>query len=98
MRKRTLNRTRGVVFLLFLISLIGLSSVIFASIAKGPAETELKKMASNIHWLGHDSFRIDGDGVVIYYVGYILSVKGLSIYHAGDTDFIPEMQNLKVEK
>ena len=25
-----------------------------------------KKMVSNIHWLGHDSFRIEGDGLVIY--------------------------------
>lgn len=23
-------------------------------------------MTSNIHWLGHDSFRIEGDGVVVY--------------------------------
>jgi L-ascorbate metabolism protein UlaG (beta-lactamase superfamily) len=25
-----------------------------------------KQLVSNIHWLGHDSFRIEGDGVVIY--------------------------------
>jgi hypothetical protein len=31
------------------------------------------------------------------YAGFILSVSGQSIYHAGDTDFIPEMKNLKVD-
>ncbi len=25
-----------------------------------------KQLVSNIHWLGHDSFRIEGDGLVIY--------------------------------
>lgn len=25
-----------------------------------------KQLVSNIHWLGHDGFRIEGDGVVIY--------------------------------
>lgn len=28
-------------------------------------------------------------------VGYILTIQGLKIYHAGDTDFIPEMKELK---
>ncbi len=28
-------------------------------------------------------------------VGYLLTVEGKTIYHAGDTDFIPEMRNLK---
>ncbi|MBI5607188.1 MAG: MBL fold metallo-hydrolase [Deltaproteobacteria bacterium] len=28
------------------------------------------------------------------YVGFIITVKGLRIYHAGDTDFIPEMKGL----
>lgn len=31
------------------------------------------------------------------WVGYIFSLNGLKIYHAGDTDFIPEMNNLKSE-
>jgi L-ascorbate metabolism protein UlaG (beta-lactamase superfamily) len=147
---------------------------------------------SNIHWLGHDSFRIEGDGVVIYidpyqlkgtppqadlilvthdhfdhmsvddiakiqksetvivaaaeavkslsgevqsvrpgdslsvkgieievvpayninkfrspgqpfhpkekgYVGFIITVKGIRIYHAGDTDYIPEMNEIKTD-
>jgi L-ascorbate metabolism protein UlaG (beta-lactamase superfamily) len=150
--------------------------------------SELVRMTSNIHWLGHDSFRIDGDSQVIYidpykiadgpkadlilithdhadhaspedvatirrsdtvivapsaaaakfsdqvqivkpgdkrvirgisieavpayninkfrspgvpfhprdsgYVGYIVTVKGTRVYHAGDTDAIPEMQSV----
>jgi L-ascorbate metabolism protein UlaG (beta-lactamase superfamily) len=27
-------------------------------------------------------------------VGYVLSFDGITLYHAGDTDFIPEMKNL----
>jgi L-ascorbate metabolism protein UlaG (beta-lactamase superfamily) len=30
-----------------------------------------------------------------YGVGYLIKVEGRTIYHAGDTDFIPEMHNLK---
>jgi L-ascorbate metabolism protein UlaG (beta-lactamase superfamily) len=30
-------------------------------------------------------------------VGYIIEVGGVRIYHAGDTDFIPEMKDLKVD-
>ncbi len=30
-------------------------------------------------------------------VGYILTFKGVRIYHMGDTDFIPEMKGLKVD-
>jgi len=30
-------------------------------------------------------------------VGYILNLNGVRIYHAGDTDFIPEMRELKVD-
>ncbi|MDO9111199.1 MAG: hypothetical protein Q7U40_11110, partial [Desulfatirhabdiaceae bacterium] len=32
--------------------------------AESPSETA--RMTSIIHWLGHDSFRIDGDNMVIY--------------------------------
>jgi len=28
------------------------------------------------------------------FVGYLLSIEGKTIYHAGDTDFIPEMKQL----
>ena len=28
-------------------------------------------------------------------VGYVITVRGRTIYHAGDTDFIPEMRELK---
>lgn len=31
------------------------------------------------------------------YVGYIVVVEGTRIYHAGDTDVIPEMKELKVD-
>ena len=165
-----------------------LSVLVWAFTANGSTEAELKKMTSNLHWLGHDAFRIDGDGVVIYldpfmikegpkadlilithdhpdhcspadvakiqkpetvivtvaqaaaklkgqiktvkpgdeltiqgisiksipaynvnkfrspgvpfhpresgYVGFIITVKGQRIYHAGDTDFIPEMKGI----
>lgn len=151
----------------------------------------VKQLVLNIHWLGHDSFRIEGDGLVIYidpwqleggpkadlvlithdhrdhcsptdvaqvwkedtvivtvaaaaakltgqievvkpgdeltvkdipikavpaynvnkfrspgvpfhpkesgYVGFILTVEGRRIYHAGDTDFIPEMGAIDVD-
>lgn len=30
-----------------------------------------------------------------YGVGYVITIEGKTIYHAGDTDFIPEMRNLK---
>lgn len=29
------------------------------------------------------------------WVGYVITIGGLRIYHAGDTDLIPEMKNLK---
>ena len=31
------------------------------------------------------------------WVGYIVEAEGLRIYHAGDTDFIPEMKGLEVD-
>ncbi len=31
------------------------------------------------------------------WLGFIVEMEGLRIYHAGDTDFIPEMQDLKVD-
>jgi L-ascorbate metabolism protein UlaG (beta-lactamase superfamily) len=30
-------------------------------------------LIANIHWLGHDSFRIDGEGVVVYIDPYHLN-------------------------
>ncbi|MCL4459279.1 MAG: MBL fold metallo-hydrolase [Chloroflexi bacterium] len=30
-------------------------------------------------------------------VGFIVTVKGVRIYHAGDTDFIPEMRDIKTD-
>jgi L-ascorbate metabolism protein UlaG (beta-lactamase superfamily) len=29
------------------------------------------------------------------WVGYVIEVEGIKIYHAGDTDFVPEMKELK---
>lgn len=160
-----------------------------AASTKGKEDQNMDKLTANIHWLGHDSFRIDGDGMVIYidpyrlkggpkadlilithdhsdhasasdvaliqkqdtviitikaavqklsgrirtvlpgeeltekgvliktlpaynltkfrspgvpfhpkdagHVGYLITVKGVTIYHPGDTDFIPEMKGLK---
>jgi len=31
------------------------------------------------------------------YVGYIISVEGIRLYHAGDTDVIPEMKMIKAD-
>ncbi|MEM5777213.1 MAG: MBL fold metallo-hydrolase [Candidatus Aenigmatarchaeota archaeon] len=31
------------------------------------------------------------------YVGFVLTINGVTIYHAGDTDFIPEMKEMKVD-
>lgn len=185
---RFLSRIAGTLWILVLPSAFLLSEPAQAAEPKGAEEAELKKMIAGIHWLGHDSFRIDGDGVVIYldpyrlkegpkadlilithdhrdhaspedvskiqkedtiivtvakaakklsgqiktvkpddeltvkgvgiktvpaynvnkfrspgvpfhpkasgYVGYIITVKGIRIYHTGDTDIIPEMKGL----
>jgi len=39
-------------------------------------------------------FHPQGEG----WVGYIIKINGIIIYHAGDTDFIPEMQKLTGHK
>lgn len=31
------------------------------------------------------------------WLGYVVELNGIKIYHAGDTDFIPEMKSLKVD-
>jgi len=31
------------------------------------------------------------------YVGFVIEMDGVRIYHAGDTDFIPEMKNIEVD-
>lgn len=170
--------------------LLSASLVGEASEPRKEEEEDLKKLVSHLHWLGHDTFRIDGDGIVIYldpfmlkdglpkadlilithdhrdhnspddvakimkadttvvtvakgaekfkgdvrivkpgdemtvrgvfikaipayninkfrspgvpfhpkdagYVGFIITVKGITIYHAGDSDLIPEMKGLR---
>ncbi len=178
----------GVLGLLILFAGFSFSSPAWAAAPTAGEEEELKKITANIHWLGHDSFRIDGEGVVIYldpyklkeglkadmilithdhqdhaspadvarirkadtvivtiakaaekltgeiktvkpgdeltvkgvkikavpaynvnkfrspgvpfhpkkagHVGYVITVKGVRIYHTGDSDFIPEMKGL----
>lgn len=37
-----------------------------SSQSKAGEGTDVKGLVSNIHWLGHDSFRIEGNGLVIY--------------------------------
>ncbi len=158
------------------------------SAAKAADAAELNRLTASIHWLGHDSFRVDGAGVTVYldpyrlkqgppadlilvthdhqdhaskddvakvltpdtvvvtiaaaaqklgcpativkpgdeltvkgvairtvpaynltkfrspgvpfhpkqsgHVGYVITVKGVTIYHTGDSDFIPEMKGL----
>ena len=46
-----------------------------AGIAAEPSDTaaEISRLTAHIHWLGHDGFRIDGDGVVIYIDPYKIS-------------------------
>jgi L-ascorbate metabolism protein UlaG (beta-lactamase superfamily) len=181
------------VFVVIVLCLVAvcLNSAVWASSSKEAQDSNLKKMTFPIHWLGHDSFRIDGDKAVIYldpfkikegpkadlilithdhfdhcspadvakiqktetvivtvaqaaaklsgqiktvkpgdeltvkgiqiktipayninkfrspgipfhpkdsnYVGFIIKVGGQSIYHAGDSDFIPEMKGLGVD-
>jgi L-ascorbate metabolism protein UlaG (beta-lactamase superfamily) len=40
--------------------------------AAGELTEELKRLTANIHWLGHDSFRIDGKRAVVYIDPYRL--------------------------
>ncbi len=58
--------------LLILMAAFAFSGPAWAAAPKGAEEAELKKLTANIHWLGHDSFRIDGEGVVIYLDPYKL--------------------------
>lgn len=43
--------------------LILLSGAALAAAPQGAQEAAMKQLTSNIHWLGHDSFRIDGEGI-----------------------------------
>ena len=49
-------------------------------------------MTENIHWLGHDSFRLDGSSTVS-----IVELDGRLVYQAGDTDAIPEMRHVRCD-
>ena len=187
--KKHLPVKHGAAVFLVLMSMILFSGQARAASAGADPGADLKKLVSNLHWLGHDAFRIDGGGLVIYidpfmlkkdapkadliltthdhfdhtspddiakirkpetvivtvakaaekltgdvrivkpgdeitvrgiginavaayntnkfrspgvffhpkeagHAGYIVTVNGLRIYHAGDTDFIPEMKDL----
>ena len=189
MKMKTHPKTKTVYIMIGLAMTAGILAAGNISASEGAeSPSETARMASIIHWLGHDSFRIDGDGIVIYidpykitdgpksdlilithdhkdhaspedvakiqhnettivtasaaaakfqgriqtvkpgdklnikgisieavpayntnkfrspgvpfhsqesgYVGYILTVNGIRIYHAGDTDAIPEMKSV----
>ena len=49
-------------------------------------------MTENIHWLGHDSFRLDGSSTVS-----IVELDGRLVYQAGDTDASPEMRHVRCD-
>jgi len=188
MRGKAIKAMGVLMLVLFLLGHISLRTGAAAEKAAVPAE--LKRLVANLHWLGHDAFRIDADGLVVYldpfllqaggpkadlilithehmdhnnpgdvvkikkadtiivtvakgaeklsgdiriikpgeemtvrgirvravpayntnkfrspgvpfhpreagYVGYLITVKGVTIYHAGDTDFITEMKGLE---
>jgi len=57
-------------------------------------------VVKNITWLGHDGFLITNKSFHPKqngWLGFILTVDGVRIYHAGDTDLIPEMDSLKAD-
>ena len=189
-KARVKRKHAGVVIgLVIAASALAVGNISVSGGAESPPETA--RMTAMIHWLGHDSFRIDGDNMVIYidpykitdgpkadlilithdhkdhaspedvvkiqrsdtvivaasaaaeklsgqirtvkpgdkldikgisieavpayntnkfrspgvpfhpresgYVGYIVTVKGTRIYHAGDTDAIPEMKSVRCD-
>ncbi|MBI5586436.1 MAG: MBL fold metallo-hydrolase [Deltaproteobacteria bacterium] len=60
-------RRRAGFWLALILGLVfALQGNLWAAAPTAAAAAELKKLTANIHWLGHDSFRIDGEGVVIY--------------------------------
>ena len=188
MQYQAIKAVGGVALVMFILFCFFVPPVVAAP--KAADNGDLKRLVANIHWLGHDTFRIDTDGLVIYldpfllktggpkadlilithehmdhnspgdvakvmkegtiiitvargaeklsgdvriikpgeemtvrgihvravpayntnkfrspgvpfhprelgYVGYLITVRGITIYHAGDSDFIPEMKGLK---
>ena len=61
-----LNGRAGVFGLLVLLVALTFPGPTRAAAPKEAEDPGLKKLTANIHWLRHDSFRIDGEGVVIY--------------------------------
>jgi len=188
MKRNVMKAVGGVVLALFFLVCLFVPPGVAAP--KAADNGDLKRLVANLHWLGHDAFRIDADGLVIYidpfllktgvpkadlilithehmdhnnpgdvakikkddtiivtaargaeklsgdiqiikpgedmtvrgipiravpayntnkfrspgvpfhprelgYVGYLITVGGVTIYHTGDSDFIPEMKGLK---
>ncbi|MFC2091938.1 MBL fold metallo-hydrolase, partial [Elusimicrobiota bacterium] len=50
----------------FLLFLFPLKDKLFSDTPDETADNRLQNMISDIHWLGHDSFRIEGKGLFIY--------------------------------
>jgi L-ascorbate metabolism protein UlaG (beta-lactamase superfamily) len=57
---------------LALLLVIALSYESWAAATKGMEGQDMKNLTANIHWLGHDSFRIDDEGVIVYIDPYRL--------------------------
>jgi len=56
----------GVLGIFFLLVFFSFPGSALSAAPQGAEEAMAKKLTAGIHWLGHDSFRIDGEGVVIY--------------------------------
>ena len=95
----------------------------------------INELIQRLAWLGHDSYRLDGDPVIYFdpyeiksktpadiilishehfdhcspadvakihpkdagMLGFIVSMGGVRVYHAGDTDFISEMNDIETD-
>jgi len=65
------NRKIGLCWVLVILVIFFFQGNLWAS-PKEADGVELRKLTANIHWLGHDSFRIEGEGLVIYLDPYKL--------------------------
>jgi L-ascorbate metabolism protein UlaG (beta-lactamase superfamily) len=77
LRKGGAIMAKGLVWRIHRLSVAVCVLLVFVSVAccwggssssptQAAGQTEVEQMVSNIHWLGHASFRIEGDGLVIY--------------------------------
>jgi L-ascorbate metabolism protein UlaG (beta-lactamase superfamily) len=51
---------------------VALTAATWAAAPQAAAPQALKKLTAGIHWLGHDSFRIEGNGLTVYIDPYRL--------------------------